>query len=174
MKATTTAQVGGIFYFEHRRQGKTIGSWETPNLVPTAGLNHTLDTTLGSGTPTTVGTWYIGVYSNTYTPQADDVYTHIGTRFTEITTAYDEATRETYVPDGASASGLVTNSTSRATFTFNSSVNVSGAIFVSSNIKGDNAASAAVLLAASAHSPARAMISGDELLVKYEFQGTSS
>jgi hypothetical protein len=161
---------GGIFTFELRRDGELIDIWDFHNLVPTAGLNYLNDAGIGGGSQ--ISSWYIGLYSNAYTPQADDVYTHIGTRFTEITTAYDETTRPAWTKDGASSSGLMTNSSSRATFTFNTSATVNGAIFVSNNVKGDN--TSGTLLAASLHTPARSVVNGDELLVKYEFQASSS
>ena len=164
--------VGGVFTFEHRRAGEVIDTWKENNIVPQEGLNHLLNVNFNG--KTAVGTWYIGLYSNTYTPLDDDVYTDIGTTFTEINADYDEATRPAYVPDGDATVKLMTNDASRAVFTFNASATVAGAIFVSSNIKGDNAAANAVLMAASAHSPSRSMLSLDELLVKYSFLGSSA
>ena len=163
-------KLGGKFSFELKREGQIIDAWENFNLVPTAGLNHFNDTTLGGGIG--ISNWYLSLYSNAYTPQADDLYTHIGTRFTELVAEYDEPVRPTWIKDGVSSNGLMTNSGNRATFTFNQPATVSGGMFVSVNTKGDN--TSGLLLASSLHAPARSVVDGDELLVKYEFQATSS
>lgn len=172
MKTIEAPSVGGIFTFDHVRNGEVIATWKEHNIVTQEGLNHLLNVNFNG--KTVVGTWYLGLYSNTYTPQDGDVYTDIGTTFTEINAAYDETTRPAYVPDGDATVKLMTNAASRATFTFNTGATVAGAMFVSSNIKGDSAASNAVLMAASAHSPSRSMLALDELLVKYEFLGSSA
>jgi hypothetical protein len=174
-----SGKFGGAFSYEQRRRNKldfgrmeTIEKWDEHNIVPQEGLNHFLNVNLNQ--KTAIGTWYIGLYSNTYTPLDGDVYTDIGTTFTEINADYNETTRPAFVPDGDATVKLITNEASRATFTFNAGATVAGALFVSSNIKGDSAASGAVLQAASAHSPSRSMIANDELLVKYSFLGSSS
>ena len=163
-------KIGGIFTFELYRKGKMIDKWEHFNLVPTLALNHFNDTVLGGGTA--IANWYITLYSNAYTPQDDDAYIHIGTRFTELNAEYDEVTRPVWTKDGASATGLMSNSAARATFTFNQAATVNGGLFVSVNTKGDN--TSGMLLAASLHSPARSVIDNDELLVKYDFQQSST
>lgn len=163
-------KIGGVFSFELRREGKIIDAWKEFNLVPTAGLNHFNDVVLGNASA--ISNWYIGLYSNAYTPQADDLYVHIGTRFTEINAEYDEVTRPSWVKDGVSAAGLMSNSASRAVFTFNQSAVVNGGLFVSVNTKGDG--TSGMLLASSLHSPARNVVAGDELLVRYNFQQSSS
>jgi len=166
-------KVGGKFTYQLVRDGAVIDTWEHENLVPYDGLDHILDVVLDGATA--VANWYIGLYSNTYTPINSDVYAHIGSRFTEVNAQYSQATRPGWMPNAAgSVDGFHSNSDSRATFTFTSGATIAGAIFVSSSVKGDNSASNAVLLAASAHSPSRTVLSGDELLVKYEFQGSST
>lgn len=167
----STLKAGGIFTFEQFRNGKIIDEWGQENLVPEIGINKLLDTSIGGVTAITP--WYIALFSNVYTPQSDDLYEHIGVRYTEVT-AYNETTRPVYSLDGLADAGLLSNSNDRALFTFNADQNVSGGLIVSANAKGDNAAAGAILLAASAHSPARGMLAGDELLVKYEFQMTSA
>ncbi len=161
---------GGVFEFEHRRDGETLEIWKQGNLVLDLGINHFLDTELGGSTPITA--WYIGLYSNTYTPQAADTYSEIGSTFTELNAHYDESTRPVWTKNGVAAAKVMTNSSSRATFTFNQAATVSGAMFVSSSVKGDN--SAGLMSAASAQSPARTMANLDELLVTYSFTGSSS
>lgn len=162
---------GGKFQYEHYRNGKPIETWEDPNLAPEAARNHILDVILNG--VTAINPWYIGLYSNAYTPQTDDLYSHIGTRFTEIED-YSETTRREYTPDGLADAGIVTNEAARALFTFTANITVNGGFFVSNNTKGDSAAAGAIMLAASQHTPARPMIIGDELLVRYVYTATSA
>lgn len=168
---SAAAMFGGKFQYEHRRNGKVIEVWEDPNLAPEAARNHILDVVLSGATA--INPWYIGLYSNAYTPQEDDLYSHIGVRFTEIE-AYSEVTRPAYVADGLADAGIVTNEAARSLFTFTQNVTVNGGFFVSNNTKGDNAAAGAIMLAASQHTPARSMIIGDELLVRYVYTATSA
>lgn len=164
--------MGGVFEYELRRNGVIIDTWDEHNLIPNAGLDHNNNVVLDDATRVTE--WHIGLYSNTYAPQADDLYTHIGSRFTEIQAEYSEATRPAFVPDAAgSVGGVLANAVSRSLFTFTSDATVAGAIFVSDSEKGDSVTPGAVLFAASAHTPSRSIRSGDELLVKYTFTGTS-
>lgn len=168
MKTNETPSVGGIFTFTHVRNGEVIDSWEQRNLVLNAGLDHLLDVTF-HGT-TAISPWYIGLYSNTYTPDAGDTSADLGVSYTQITTQYDEATRPEY-EEAAAAAQVTTNTLNRAVFTFNTGVNVAGAFLISDNVKTN---ATGMMIAASAHSPSRAMLALDELLVKYEFTASST
>lgn len=172
---TEKTQVGGVFEFELVRDGKTIDVWKQENIVTNEGLDHMLDIHLDDKTRTTI--WYIGLYSNTVTPLATHTYTSIGGTFTELSnTHYTPTVRPTWTPDAAgSVDGAFSNTEARATFTFITGATVSGALFVSHNVKGDATSNSAyVLFAGSAHSPARTVLTDDELLVKYSFAATSS
>lgn len=168
MNTNENPTLGGVFTFEHRRNGEVIDTWDQHNLVLDAGLNHILDVTF-HGT-TAVSPWYIGLYSNTYTPLAGDLSSDLGTSYTQITTAYDEATRPEY-EEAAAAAKVTTNVLNRATFTFNTTATVAGAFLISDSVKTN---ATGTMIAASAHSPSRSMLALDELLVKYEFTGSSS
>ena len=161
---------GGVFTFSQYRKGDQVDEWAWWNLVPTVALDAMNDDFFNSGT--SYANFYVGLFSNAYTPQADDLYSHIGTRFTEITAEYSESTRPAWTSNGSSASGLVSNSSSRATFTFTGSATINGGLLVTNNVKGDN--SSGLLVAATAASPSKSASNGDELLVKYEFQASST
>lgn len=163
-------ETGGIFTFYHKRDGVIIDTWEQHNIVPEAALDYINNSSLRGATAISV--FYIALFSNAYTPQSDDLYSHIGTRFDELDAEYDEVTRPVWTTDGPSAVGVVTNSASRAVFTFNQSATVSGGLLVSNNVKSDN--TSGTLIASTAHIPARAVIAADQLLVLYSITSTSS
>ena len=103
------------------------------NLMPTQGLDHTLSVLLkGSGQ---ISTWYIGLFSGNYTPQATDTMAAFVAAATEITSSYDEATREEFV-EGTVSAGAVDNVTNEAEFTFNETKTVYGGFISSTSTKG--------------------------------------
>jgi len=55
----------------------------------------------------------------------------------ELTTEYNEATRQLFVPSAADATGRVTNSGNEVTFTFNAPVTVYGVALFTSSTKAD-------------------------------------
>lgn len=103
------------------------------NTVPTQGLNNILNVWLGNGTQTT--TWYLAPYNNAYTPQLTDTGSNIVANAGE-STSYDEGTRVAYVPAAASG-GSITNSASRAEFTFNATETINGFFLVSTSAKSN-------------------------------------
>jgi hypothetical protein len=114
--------VGGIFSGEHIRKGEVIDAWEDHNLVVNEGLNSLLGIMFHGDTQIT--TWYMGVFEGNYTPVATVTAATITAASTE-STAYDEATRQAY-DEAAAASQSITNSASRATFTFNATKTIYG------------------------------------------------
>jgi len=104
---------------------------EAYNLVPTGGLNDSLDKHLKGSTYTAA--WYVGLTDGTPTPNAaDTMASHAG--WVEVTD-YNEASRPALVL-GAVAAGSVDNSASKASFTLNATVTIGGAFIVSVNTKG--------------------------------------
>lgn len=160
--------VGGVFTFEHLRDGKVIDSWDEHNLVVTEGLNHLLDVTFHGSTQ--VPTWYVGIFSGNYTPAATDTGATISANSTEITTGYDEATRPAFV-ESAAAAGSLSNTASKASYTINTTVTAYGAFLVSSSTKGGTAGT---LMSCTRFSTARALLSGDTLQVTYTFSAADS
>ena len=158
-----TLKIGGIYTYEHIRDGKVIDTWEEPNLVVNEGLNYTLDSAFSGGAP--ISAWYIGLFKNNYTPQAADVastFPGVGVA-NEATTEYTEATRPLWVEAGV-VSQVITNSASPAVFTFNTPVNIYGAFLASLNTK---ATTSGKLSAASKFASVRAMLAADVLNVTY-------
>ena len=161
MKNEIDLKLGGVFTFEHIRDGKVIDIWEEPNLVVDEGLTYVLDSSFSAGSGITQ--WWIGIYSGTYTPSASDDASNITSRSTEITTQYDETTRVEWLEAGVSAKSI-TNSASVAVFTFNTGVTVKGAFLASASAKS---ATSGTLAASSNFSADRIMIATDVLNVTY-------
>lgn len=159
-------KVGGVFDYELRRKDGTVETWQSHNLVVNQGLDHFLDVVLHAVTP--VNPWYVAVFEGNYTPLATDTAATIVAASTECT-AYDEATRQEYVEAAASGQSI-TNSASRATFTFNATKTIYGAFLASASAKS---ASTGTLLAADKAAVAKAVTSGDQLLVTYTLSMTA-
>ena len=164
-------KVGGIFRFQHIRDGKVIDEWQEKNIVPDEGLAYILGTSLdGATTPVEAG-WFVGLFSGNYTPLNTDTAANISANSSETTTAYSEANRVDWVQAGVTAN-LIGNSASVAVFTFvDPSTNVYGGFLVSSNVKGGTAG---VLAAASRFDTLRVMLANDKLNVTYEITAASS
>ena len=165
-----TLKIGGVFTYNHIRDGEVIDTWQEPNIVVDEGLNYTLDSAFSAATPITA--WYIALFQNNYTPIAANVAaTFFGAGVAnEVTTAYNEATRPAWTEAGVSAK-TITNSASPATFTFNTTASVYGAALVSTNTK---AGGTGKLAAASKFGSVRSMLSLDVLTVTYTLTVSST
>lgn len=159
-------RVGGVFHCEHVRKGEVIDSWEQPNLVVNEGLNSLLSIMFNGGTQIT--TWYLGLFEGNYTPVAGVTAATITAASTECT-AYDEATRVAYV-EAAPASQSITNSASKATFTFNATKTIYGAFLVSNSTKSGTTGT---LFSAARFSTSKAVVDDDQLLLTYTFSAAS-
>lgn len=148
------------------RNGEVIEEFSDHNLVVNEGLNNILNVMFNSGTQTT--TWYLGLFEGNYTPVSTVTAGTIASAATE-TTAYTSSTRPEYVEASAS-SQAITNSANRASFVFNASKTIYGAFLVSNNTKGGTSG---VLFSAARFSSAKAVESGDELLLTYTFSASS-
>ncbi len=160
-------RVGGIFLCEHVRDGEVIDSWEQPNLVVNEGLNSLLGVYFHGDTQIT--TWYLGLFEGNYTPVATVTAATITAASTECT-AYDEATRQAY-DEAAAASQSITNSASRATFTFNATKTIYGAFLVSNSTKSGTTGT---LFSAARFSASKAVVDDDQLLLTYTFSAASA
>jgi hypothetical protein len=158
-------KVGGVFSFEHMRNGKLIDKWEEKNIVVNEGLNYLLGSALSADTPST--SWFIGLFEGNYTPGANDTLATFPAAATECT-AYTEVNRVAWVDAGA-ASQAITNSASKANFTMNATKNVYGAFICNANTGATGK-----LFAASKFAAMRPVISGDIILVTYTIQAASA
>lgn len=162
----TSLRVGGIFHCEHVRDGEVIDAWDQPNLVVNEGLNSLLSVMFNGGTQ--IATWYLGLFEGNYTPVAGVTAATITAASTECT-AYDEATRVAYV-EAAPASQSITNSASKAEFTFNATKTIYGAFLVSNSTKSGTTGT---LFSAARFSSSKAVVDDDQLLLTYTFTASS-
>jgi hypothetical protein len=147
-----------LWEWEHWRDGKLLDIWKNGNITTNEGYNSLLDVYFHAATPITV--WYIALFEDDYTPQATDDYAAPG--FTE-STAYTEATRQTWVEDPANGQSI-TNST-KAAFTINATKNIYGASLMSDSTKDDQVAANAVMYCAAKFTSVKPVESGDTLKV---------
>lgn len=158
--------VGGMFHGQIVRDGQVIDEWEDRNLVTNEGLNSLLDIYFHGSTQIT--TWYLGVFEGNYTPVAGVTAATITSASTECT-AYDETTRQEFV-EAAAASQSITNSASKATFTFNATKTIYGAFMVSNSTKSGTTGT---LFSAARFSAAKSVVDNDQLLLTYTFTASS-
>lgn len=159
----TPFKVGGVFSYEHVRDGEVVDTWQEPNIIVDEGLNYILSTAFAGGTANTV--WYVGLFKNAYTPIASNVAATFGGAGVagEATTEYSETVRQTWTQAGVSAK-VIGNSAAPAVFTFTTPVTINGAFLQSTSGKG---ATTGVLSAASKFSSSRAMLATDKLNITY-------
>lgn len=160
MEVNSGVRAKGYYTVEHRRNGVTLDIQKVENRVVDQGLTHLLDVAFNSGAQITA--WYLGIYEGNYTPQADDAAANIAARSTE-STAYNEAARVTF-QNAAPAGNAVTNSANRAVFTMNATKTIYGCFLASTSAKQSTLGT---LMSVTLFTNARAVISGDELLVTY-------
>jgi hypothetical protein len=131
MKTNSKIGLDGAFTFDHIRNGEIIHSEVSPNIVVDEGLIYALGTSLGSVPQKT--NWYMGLYSNNYTPVAGDTGATIVASAAEVTTAYDEGTRPVWTPTATTSK---TAENLAQTFTFNTPTTVYGGMIISGATKG--------------------------------------
>ena len=164
------SRVGGVFTFEHIRDGKVIDTWQSENIIVNQGLNYILDSALSNGT--VIPTWYIGLFKNNYTPLSTEtmaLFPGAGVG-NESTTEYSESTRPLWNDTGASSQSI-SNSTNPAVFTFTAGVTIYGAFLASSSTKG---ATTGTLLSASKFGTSKTMASSDQLNIGYTITASST
>lgn len=157
----------GTYHAVLKRDGKVIDEWDYDNLVVNQGLNYDLSVALGGGGQITQ--WYLGIFQGNYNPVASDTAANWATNATECS-SYTSPTRPAFTP-GAAAGQSITNSLNPATFTFNNGVTVYGTALVSSNTI---AGTGGTLFSEALFGAAKAVVSGDQLLVTYTLSASSS
>jgi len=159
----------GHYHFEHMREGAVIDAWDESNLIPTEGLNFVLNVLSQSGT-SKINTWYLALGTGNYTVAATDTGANIvGVGRSNETTLYDEATRVALVFP-ASTAGSLTNTASKATFTFNNTVTITNAFVVSTSPKSDVTGT---LLSSLKLGTSKSMIAADQLVVTFVLSASS-
>ena len=166
----TKLKLGGIFTYEHVRDGVVIDTWEEPNLVVDEGLTYALGNAF-DGSTASIANWYIGLFTGNYTPVNTVTAATIASASTETTTQYSETNRPAWVEAGVAALSIG-NTASPAVFTFTpASTDVYGAFLISSDVKGGTAGT---LAAASRFSALRTMLASDLLNVTYTLTAASA
>lgn len=159
--------VGGSWLGQIIRDGKIIDEWEDHNIVVNEGLNSLLGVYFNAATQITQ--WYCGVFEANYTPVATVTAATIASASTECT-AYDETTRPAY-NEAAPASQSITNSASKATFTFNATKTIYGAFLISNNTKSGTTGT---LFSAAKFGTSKNVVAADQLLLTYTFNAASA
>jgi len=164
-----TFRFGGVFGMEHIREGKVIHEESFHNVFTDEGLNHMLNVLFANASQE--DSWYICTFQDNVTPVGGDTYVSKG--FTETNTGIDETYRPTYTD--VVSSKTVTNSASKATFTYNTTLTIYGAAILgypgtdSSNYgrtKGNNNAGG-VYLCGGKFAASRAVVDDDVINVTY-------
>lgn len=143
------------------KNGNILWTEFVGNLITNAGLDHSLESTLGAGTQITA--WYLGLTDGTPTVAAGDTAaSHAG--WTEVT-AYDEADRQACT-FGATSAQSIDNVGNEAVFTISTnSTTIGGAFLISDDTKGG---STGTLFSAAAFTGGdRSLDDGDTLTVDY-------
>jgi hypothetical protein len=135
-----------------------LSTEEVHNLIPTEGINYILGAALDGTSP--ISTWYIAPFEGNYTPVAGVTASSFTSSATE-STAYDEATRVEWVP-GAVVAGSMSNSASKAVFTFNASKTIYGIGQLSVSAKS---ATTGVLVSIARFASSKAVVDDDVLNV---------
>lgn len=159
--------VKGVYEWKHVRDGKVIDEGADENLVPTEGLNHILGVELAATTQIT--SWYLAPFEANATPSSSWTSANVTANSTECT-AYTSATRVAWTP-GAASGGVISNSASPATFTFNATKTIYGAFLISNSTKS---ATTGTLFSASLFSASKSVVNLDQLILTYSFTLTSS
>ena len=155
-----TAKIGFVYTFQCIGTDGRI-RWELTqkNLMPNESRNYLMAAGLLGGPQ--FSTWYIGLYSGSYTPVVGDTMAAFPASATEITAGYSETVRQTLVPDAA-GTGTYANVGSPAVFSFTAPVTVRGGFISSNSVKGGTTG---VLLSAVLAGTAKSIAAGEQLKV---------
>lgn len=139
--------------------GQVRWEWTQGNLIPTQGRDYIEAAAMRGGSQ--FSTWYISLYSGSYTPQLTDTAANYAANATEITTAYSETSRQVLTPDAA-GSGSYVNTGSPAVFTFTADTTIRGGGIHSNAVKGGTTG---ILLSIVAAPTPKIVANGEQLRV---------
>jgi hypothetical protein len=160
-------KIWSIWDWEHWRKingiYRLIDEWRENNVCTDEGLTDLLGVHFSGDTQKT--SWYISIFEDNYTPLITNTYATPG--FTECT-AYDETTRPQWQEAGATAKAI-SNTASKASFTFNASKTIYGGALVGGgtdpNTKGNTAGGGVLFCSSQFTSGSKAVVSTDILKV---------
>lgn len=149
------------------------GAWEKEgdNLLPTAGLAHLLNVSLG-GTAKPAG-YYLAIFSGATAPAANwtaSSFAAVASEIVSMTEGHTGATRPVWTPSVATV-GSIDNMAAAATLTIATSgtLNVTGAALLSSSARGGTTG---VLVSASLYAAPRVFQNGDQYELGYRINLT--
>ncbi len=157
--------IAGRYRHWHNGQDERIDD----NLIVDEGLNLMLDVNFNDAAQVTA--WYIALYSGNVAPVNTWDAANFTANSTEATN-YTQSTRVAWTSNGASAGGVVSNSTSPAVFTAGSGgVTIWGAGLLSVATKS---ATTGKLQSAAQFGASRPLLAGDNLTIDYQVTLTST
>lgn len=178
MKQLEQMNIGGIFYLDHYRDNKLIGSSETKNLFVNEGLVYALNSAFGvsvGGAPSPVSVWYMGLSTANRTWVAGDTAATVHATSSEFE-LYDEAARPAWNPQALALTSSITldDSGAEAEFTIGDltglggSANIYGGFLISTAAKtGANDATAILAAGSNFNNAPRVVYENDVLKVGY-------
>lgn len=155
----------GKYTVKHVRNGIVIDEWDFDNIITNQGLDYILGAALTGVTQIT--SWYVAPFEGNYVPVATDTAASIVANATE-TTAYTASTRVLW--SGVEAAQQATNSAAVATFTFNATKTIYGAMLASASAKSSVSGT---LLSAAQFATPKSVANTDQLLFTYTIVGSS-
>lgn len=157
----------GTYHGTLIRDGKVIDEFEDRNIVVNEGLNANLNIMLAGASQ--ISSWYLGLFTGNYTPVATVAAATIAGAATECT-GYTAGARQQWLPAAASGQSI-TNSASRASFTFNATQTIYGGFLISSAVINGTSGT---LFSAAQFSSAKNVVNLDQLLLTYTFTAASA
>lgn len=167
---SSKAGFGTQYHFVQIRDGVVIDEWTANNKIPNEGLDYILNTAY-RGT-TQISTWYVGLFSNNYTPAAGATGASIdGVTIVELTTYSGNRPAAAL----AAASGQVTtNSASTADFTMTGGGTLRGGFLVQAQAKGTSGAGNGTLISVVNTGADRTVQTGDIIKVTVSASAASA
>lgn len=154
--------------WEHIRAGRVIDIWTESNVVTDEGLDYLLNVGFKDGTKIT--SWYLATFESDTTPDGSETYAV--PVYTECT-AIDESTRPAWT-SGSVSGQSVSNSASKATFTYNATKSIYGGALLgggsAANTKGDTAGGGTLYCCSRFTSGTKSVESADILKVTVTLQ----
>lgn len=163
-------KAGGVFkVWKKLPSGIMVFQENAHNLLPASAINYLLNSGTGAGGVSQITSWYIGLMKN-YTPVDGTTMAALGLVANEFT-SYTEGARQAWTLDGASTSKLVSNSNAPASFTGSANgLTIYGAFICSSQTWNETSSQ---VLCAAQFASAKALDSGEKLVITYELAGAS-
>ena len=153
--------LAGRYHAEHFRDGKLIDEWDFDNIITNQGLVTMLNMMFAGGSVVT--NWYLGLFSNNYTPVATDTASSIVSNAGEFT-SYSGGARPAFTPAAATTTPSINNSASQASYTFTGAGTLVGGFLISSATPGSNTG---VLYSAAQFGASKTVASTDNISITY-------